>query len=641
MKFEQYVSLIRRLEDYASSNPSSYQYRVYGLAMLGYLYFIGLIALFTLPIGIVVTGLIFAPGETFRSLLMAAKLWWIIIPGIGVFFGFLGGAIRSIFAKVPEPEGLAIERSAAPELFDFVSDTSKALATQRPKRVQITDEFNASVVTLPRFGIFGRKVYLRLGLPLMRALSPEQFKAVIAHELGHVSGRHGAFGKWAFQVQEAWDRFIQSQEAAENRFASLYERFVKWYFPYFSAYSFVLMRENEKDADRDAVKLAGSKPLGEALIALHTRDTELQENFWKAVHQENLENPDPSPRLFSRMLGAMTFVDHERERLTLEKAVSVPTDYGDTHPSLGDRLRLIGYWNGSDLPHLPAVPSQSAAEVFLGSSADAFAATFDESWDEKAAKDWKTRYDHFQESQKRLDELDTKAQSEDLTDEEMVEIALRIAEKQGPEIALPTLESAAEKYHESALVKYNLAGVRLALGDERGIADAELAIELDESYRLAGSELIFEYLRGKGRIDEAKKYANTAEKQYEKLGLAQKERDTVQPGDNFEPHSLPQDLIDLIPVKLGTFEEITAIYLVKKVVKYYPEIPMHVMFIDVRPTKTFNRSGDLSPSEILKIVTDRFGDTEINFFAILVTQFAALKPHLEKIEGAKVFSRGH
>ena len=155
MKFEQYVSLIRRLEDYASSNPSSYQYRVYGLAMLGYLYFIGLISLFTLPIGIVVAGLFLAPGETLRVLLMAAKLWWIIIPGIGVFFGFLGGAIRSIFAKVPEPEGLSIERTAAPELFDFVADTSKALATQSPKRVQITDEFNASVVTLPRFGIFG------------------------------------------------------------------------------------------------------------------------------------------------------------------------------------------------------------------------------------------------------------------------------------------------------------------------------------------------------------------------------------------------------------------------------------------------------------------------------------------------------
>src|SRR5690349_24338916 len=99
-----------------------------------------------------------------------------------------------------------------------------------------------------------------LGFPLILALSPDQFKAVLAHEIGHISEKHGAFAKWAYQLREAWGRFIESQDAHEHKFAALYAGFVNWFFPYFTAYSFVLMREHEKDADRYATQLVGAKP---------------------------------------------------------------------------------------------------------------------------------------------------------------------------------------------------------------------------------------------------------------------------------------------------------------------------------------------------------------------------------------------
>lgn len=101
---------------------------------------------------------------------------------------------------------------------------------------------------MPKLGIFGRKVILLLGLPMMKALSPEQLKAVLAHEIGHISGKHGLFTKWAYQMREAWGRLIESQELAGHKFSFLYKKFVEWYFPYFTAYSFVLMREHEREA---------------------------------------------------------------------------------------------------------------------------------------------------------------------------------------------------------------------------------------------------------------------------------------------------------------------------------------------------------------------------------------------------------
>ena len=41
---------------------------------------------------------------------------------------------------------------------------------------------------LPRLGIFGwYRNYLIIGMPLMKSLTCEQFKAVLAHEFGHLA----------------------------------------------------------------------------------------------------------------------------------------------------------------------------------------------------------------------------------------------------------------------------------------------------------------------------------------------------------------------------------------------------------------------------------------------------------------------
>ncbi len=639
MNYEQTVTLIHRLEEYAASNPRSYEYKVLGLTALGYAYFVGLVLMFLIPPLVIIMGLIFAPEETFRILLLTLKLWWLVLPGIGIFFGFIGGAVKAMTAKVPEPPGMPLTAEQAPELFEFIRETSLALSSRMPDQVLVTDDFNAAVVTLPRFGIFGRKVFLLVGLPLMQALSLEQFKAVVVHEIGHISGKHGAFAKWAYQVGDAWEKFIDAQELSEHKFDTLYKKFVNWYFPYFTAYSFVLMRNHEREADQNAVQLVGATAVGESLISIWTREAEVQATFWKDIHEENLKADTPSERMFSRMLGALAFVDPLRARETLTKALEIPTDYGDTHPSLADRLREIGYWNGLQVPPVPEPPRLTAADHFVGSSMDGFVTAFDSVWEEQAAIQWKSRHEHFQQSQKRIDELDAKSEEGDLTAEEAVEAAMRISEMGNTEAALPLLEAAAEKFPESSLVWYNLGCTRLALDDEQGLTDLERAVEFDKTYKLVSSESSFQFLRSKGRLEEAKKHADGAEKQYEMLEQAKKERSVVLPTDQFEVHTLPQAIIDMVPVKLSRFEEITAIYLVRKRVELLPEIPMHVMFLETRPSGRFKNSGDLKTNDILNIAADRFNGPDINFFAVLVGTFAALKPPLEKIDGAKVFDR--
>src|SRR5688500_13302342 len=101
MKYEQYVSLIKSLEPLAAANRRGYELRVFGLALLGYAYFFGLILVFlTIPV-LVIVAAIMSPAVILKILLWTAKLWWVALPALGVFFGFLGGAIKALFSKVP------------------------------------------------------------------------------------------------------------------------------------------------------------------------------------------------------------------------------------------------------------------------------------------------------------------------------------------------------------------------------------------------------------------------------------------------------------------------------------------------------------------------------------------------------------
>ncbi|MFN6962469.1 MAG: M48 family metalloprotease [Pyrinomonadaceae bacterium] len=641
MKYAQYVSLIERLERSAARDPRRYELKVLLLTVLGYAYFIALVLLLIAPVVIVIAAAIVQPGTIGRLLLLTGKIWWALIPGLGIYFGFLGSAVRSITAKVPDPTGREITPAEAPELFRFVDETCRELRARRPAKILVTDTLNAAVVTMPRFGIFGRKVFLLVGLPTMKALTPDQFKAVVAHEIGHISGKHGAFAKWAYQMREAWGRLIESQAEAENKLASLYRKFVDWYFPYFSAYSFVLMRGHEIAADADAAYLVGSRPLGESLVIMEAKSRSIDDEFWPAIQRENARNESPVPQLFSRMIGSLGFVDEHRAAATIEKALAVKTDFEDSHPSLAERLRLIGYWTSGDLPEISLAVETDASEAMLGRELSArLAAEFDEMWSEMAASQWRERYKQLRESEQRIAELEQKRSAgAELTAEEMLELAGRRADHEGIAAALPVLEEAAARFPDAAEIVYSLGCARLSLDNDAGLADIERAIALDGQYRLAGNDVAFRYLRSKGRLDEAMSHAGEIEEQTKIIRAAERERSGVAPGDEFIAHDLPAEFVELVPTKVAVLEEIVAVYAARKVVQHMPEFPFHVLFIELRKKGPLKNRDDADPSTIVGIVRDRLDTGLINYFVTLTGAYAGLKSDLERIPGALIYSR--
>ncbi len=634
MKYNQYVSLIQELEQSAAASKGWYEFRVFLLIALGYGYFVGLILLLIAPIAVVGLGVWFAPGQVWSVVLQLAKLWWILVPGLGLYFGFLGSAVRAITAKAPFPEGTELKPSDAPKLFSFVRETCKELKARKPKKILVDDSFNAAVVTMPRFGIFGRKVVILLGLPLMKSLSPKQFEAVLAHEIGHISGKHGSFAKWAYQMREAWGRLIDAEETTGHKFSTLYKKFVEWFFPFFTAYSFVLMREHEKEADREAARLIGSKELGEALILLETKARSLNEDYWVSIHKENIANAVPTKQIFSRMLAFLADPDPAASNRSFENAVAVKTDFSDTHPSLADRLRLIGYWTDGELPNLPEPPKTEAAIEFLGSEIERLTAQFNEAWDQQAAEKWNDRHEHFRESQKRVDALEEKRGLADLTFGELREMAQLNMENGGIAAAMPVIEEAANKFPDEALAWFDLGGGRLAMDDETGLAYLEKATGLDAKLKYEAYQAAFTFLKSKGRNDEAAKYISLLEEQEELYEKAEAERKTASPSDQFGVHDLSIEFIDSIPRKLAGLDEVTAIFAANKIVTYFPDVPFRVLFIELRG----KQKGDSDAKNILDIITDRLNNGEVNWFTILDANWGIAGKAITEIPGARVYA---
>ena len=74
-------------------------------------------------------------------------------------------------------------------------------------QVLITPYFNAGVTQVPRLGILGwHRNYLLIGVPLIKTLTAEQFKSVLAHEIGHLSRGHARAANWIYRLRIIWAR---------------------------------------------------------------------------------------------------------------------------------------------------------------------------------------------------------------------------------------------------------------------------------------------------------------------------------------------------------------------------------------------------------------------------------------------------
>jgi Zn-dependent protease with chaperone function len=189
------------------------------------------------------SGRLRALGPTFRFAQLLSLIV-IIVPvtlvGIGVWFaistlpdlgGFFFGGIAVAVGLFLLPSrfrlpDVALTRADAPRLFRDLDHISAAMGGPKFTHVVIDDSFSAYVVQNKK------QLVLGIGAPFWEALTAQQRRAVVAHEIAHLVNGDPA-RKWivavALQMLEKWELLIESERSgAEQAVAAMLMWPLRW-----------------------------------------------------------------------------------------------------------------------------------------------------------------------------------------------------------------------------------------------------------------------------------------------------------------------------------------------------------------------------------------------------------------------------
>jgi Zn-dependent protease with chaperone function len=473
----EFEALIGRMEALASGNPAAYRRRVFGLALLGYIYLSLVVLVLLVTCAVLIASLAYLEAIAVKLLFPVGALLWLVL--------------RSMWVELEPPAGERLTARMAPQLFQMLDDLCLRLGTARIRNVLLTPDFNAGVMQVPRLGLLGwYRSYLFIGLPLMKSLTVEQFQAVLAHELGHLAGGHARSGNWIYRLRLIWQRLEAAFAKTSQRGSAPIRLFFRWYIPRFSAVSFPLARANEYEADSAAIELTSARSAAQALTAVSIVGTYLNEKYWPRIHSAARELPQPSFAPYSEFMAtAIQAVPAEELSSWQQMALAAKTSYEDTHPSLADRLKAMGV----EAEFAPPLAGDSA-ERLLGAGRARLERVFDAQWRERVAESWKQVHENTRANRLRMSELRSQAAQTGLDEQKALELAdLEEEVGEGPAAALIMRRALVVKYPESTPARFGLARSLLQAGNPEGVAPMQAVIEKEPGALLAGAELFRDY----------------------------------------------------------------------------------------------------------------------------------------------------
>ncbi len=579
MSRDEFDALVKQLEQAAERHPRRYVAKVAALAVLAYAY-IGLVLLLMLAlVTLAVILVVKAPHAG------TIKLGF-VLAAIGG--GMAWAILKGLWVRLSAPEGIRLEPASTPALFELIEDLRTRLRAPPFHEVQLDGNLNAAVVQLPRLGIFGwQRNYLLLGLPLLQGLSPEEFRAVLAHELGHLSASHSRFSGWVYRLRRTWERIFEELARRPQRGVAILTKFLDWFWPRFNAHAFVLSRANEYVADACAAQAAGAPQAALALMRCHLLGSLLDEKFWPDVYRRANDEAVPPADIFAQTAGSVRqpppSVDSAR---WLRAGFLLPTTNQQTHPSLTDRLRALGQLpagaeSGRFPTALPTLPGPSAAEAYLGAGLSGFIERLNQQWREAVREGWAARHQEVVEL--RGESSKGMAEAAELTPEQLWAKAELLLRLEGDAAAMPVIDQLLARQPNHAVANYVRGRFALQQDDPAGVAFLERAMAEDAQSVPTACEQLYAYFARTGQRDRLRAVELRMDAHQEFMGQANAERADATVTDTYMPAGLTAEQAERLRQLCAAEKDVFELHVARKVVKFLPENPFYVLVVTVRP----------------------------------------------------------
>ncbi|WP_066315826.1 M48 family metallopeptidase [Bacillus sp. FJAT-29814] len=564
MTNEEFESLVRKLETKAEKNPESYRFKVLLLTALGYgyiLFFLALV-LFLLTISV----LYLADGHfTFGSLKVLA------ITGALSFF-----IIKSLFVKMSLPEGYYLKENEAPELEKAISNISKKLKTPKIHAIVLDDDFNAAVLQHHKFGLFGpKKNILLIGIPLMSGLTREQFTSVLAHELAHISHSDTSFGAMIYRVRMTWANLMTSLEKNEQFGTFLFRKFIKWFYPRYSAHTFVMARQQEYAADAASAKVTSPETVRDTLCAISIGAQYYYEDYFEELFEEGSKT-SVVPKPYSQFFNKSQKLDPAVAEAFLKNELAMASSVVDTHPCLTDRLKAVGM--KSIIPQI----GESAVDHFFANP-DSILQQFNQSWFERNGERWEEQIASYNEAKNRLHELEN---SKELDLRSKFEKAMLTRNLVGYEPATVLLEEIISEYPDERIAPAYLTLGNIYLYKEETAQKGEnfirKAVEIDWELKEEALDTLGKYYYYTGQMEAFEETRAQLEAWPNILKQFEEESAALSLDDHYVPHDKAPEEVAAIADELSRHSEIVEAYLVRKVIELIPERKVYSLALTVQ-----------------------------------------------------------
>ncbi|HTI21302.1 MAG TPA: M48 family metallopeptidase [Kutzneria sp.] len=267
------------------------------------------------------------------------------IQTVAFMFGSLAAAVAIIGSLVTagrtgsDNDSVLVDEEEAPELWAFVRQVAAEVGVRPPDELRLNGEVNAAVSEDARLlGLLPGRRRLVLGLPLLAALSANELRALLGHELGHYLRWHTRGGLVVYRGHLALERLqanLIDVAAFQWTPAGAFRTVLKGYAHLYARVSFAVRRQQEFEADAVAARIAGPAAISQALRSLAGIDARWQVFLSQYLSQAAAAGYAPADPL---AMFALMLAERPIEVTDPEPAKRDP--YA-SHPGLTDRLARL------------------------------------------------------------------------------------------------------------------------------------------------------------------------------------------------------------------------------------------------------------------------------------------------------------
>jgi Zn-dependent protease with chaperone function len=477
---------------------------------------------------------------------------------------------KSLSVKIPAPEGYRINKTQSPELFDQIESLRKQLNTPKIHEIVITPELNAAIQQTPRLGVFGwHKNSLILGIELLMGLNQKEVLSVIGHELGHLSGGHSKFNGWIYRVRMSWMHIMFTMTQLRGVALWVFGKFFNWYAPYFNAYSFALARANEFEADQIAVEVTSAQDFANGLGKVYVLNERLHQKYWNDLEKKAFFNPKICTSSLTELMQVMQEwkFDEDEVQQCIDKNLKNKTNYGDTHPSLADRLKPLQIQPVFDFDS-----KKSALQSWFSDSKAVVLEKMDQMWAELNKETWYHLNQQGHQTTERLQELELKP----LDNEAMVEKANIIHFLYGHEKSLNLYKQIYNQDTKNPYALFHLGTALVNKQDHKGLKFLDQLMDHEE-FMLSAGEVLYDYYKKNNLDQKAHEILLKMEGKQDKNNDYFEEINTLSINDTLVPDDLSEQEFKQTLTLFQQLSYVQQAWIAKKQINTYPNERLYIL----------------------------------------------------------------